>query len=101
MANHPTFGDPNQGDGTARLEQSINRVGADFVIRVQRASALLNRPLGSQVLTLPEQKEDYEQNYKGNVPAKLKLFESIVQQVKNPIQAAAEYANWINEMEAD
>ncbi len=100
MAN-PIFGDPDQGDGTAKLEQSINRVGANFVMRVQNASKMFNRPLGSTVLSLPEQKSDYEQNYKGNLPAKLKLFESIVNQVKNPIQAAAEYANWINQMEAD
>ena len=100
MAN-PIFGDPERKDGTAKLEQAINRVGADFVLRVQNASKLLNRPLGSQPLSLPEQKDDYEQNYKGNIPAKLKLFERIQQQVKNPIQAAAEYANWIIEMEAD
>ena len=98
----PVFGSPNAEDGTARFDRIAGEVRGMMMKHLADGAQVLNRPIGSKVLTPTERKEDYNLLYKGNVE---KLSEALTQFIgqaqNNPIKGARDWSDWIIENEKE
>lgn len=94
------FGDPRRGDATSRHDQRVENASRKFVDIVTRLGPnVLNRPIGSKVLSPTEQVQEYQQVYQGNPDAFAQAHQRFVEQ-HGFLKGTDMYAKWVNKMQA-
>lgn len=94
------FGDPERGDATARLDQIVESTARQFIKMLVSGSQVINRPVGSKVLSPTEKREEYVRVYKGNPEAFNQAYQQYVTQ-HGAIKGSRLYSDWVVRMERE
>lgn len=92
-----SYGSPKQGDGTSRQEALVDRANKKFMFLLNNvAPKVLNRPIGSKVLSKPEKIEDFKLRYYEQPEA---LAQSLTEHVSQMgwTQGLTEWAKWVGD----
>lgn len=91
------FGSPKQGDGTSRQDAIVDRASKKFLSLLNTvAPKVLNRPVGSKVLSGKAKIEDFRQTYYQQPDAQAKALTEYVSQL-GWTRGLTDWSKWVSD----